>query len=154
MCENFFFFLPLFVLYLLNGCDLFNMSCFSQISLIATLNILCSNNLSLKYEITKIEHKKILYGPSKILKNISWSISICLKYFMTPTKTLHPPPPSYLVYGPLIVELGKPKLFSPSCSNVQFQCKQNRAIQLSLLITCLQSSIKLLSLLSFLDLLN
>ena len=32
----------------------------------------------------KIEHKKIFYGPSKILKNISWFIDICLKHFMTP----------------------------------------------------------------------
>ena len=43
----------------------------------------------------KIEHKKIFCGPSKILKNISWPINICLKYFMAPTKTLWSP--SYIL---------------------------------------------------------
>ena len=52
----------------------------------ASLDILCSNFLNLKNNITKIEHKKIFCGPSKILKNISWPINICLKYFMTPQK--------------------------------------------------------------------
>ena len=66
----------------------------------ASLNILCSNRLSLKNKITKIERKKIFFGPSKILKNILWPINIHLKYFMTPTKTLCPtPPPTYLMYG-------------------------------------------------------
>ena len=51
--------------------------------------------LNLKNKITKIEHKKIFCGPSKILKNISWPINICLKYFMTPTKALRPP--SYIL---------------------------------------------------------
>ena len=58
----------------------------------ASLDILCSNSRNLKNKITKREHKKIFFGPSKILKNISWPISICLKYFMTPTKTLPTPP--------------------------------------------------------------
>ena len=49
---------------------------------------LCSNPLNLKNKITKIEHKKIFCGPSKILKNISWLINIRLKYSMTPRKTL------------------------------------------------------------------
>ena len=49
----------------------------------------------LKNKILKIEHKKIFRGPSKILKNISWPINICLKYFMAPTKTLRPP--SYIL---------------------------------------------------------
>ena len=49
----------------------------------ASLDILCSNPLSLKNKITKLEHKKMFCGPSKILKNISWPINICLKYFMT-----------------------------------------------------------------------
>ena len=31
--------------------------------------------------------------------NISWTINICLKYFMTATKTLRPLP-TYLMYGP------------------------------------------------------
>ena len=57
----------------------------------ASLDILCSNPLNLKNKITKIEHKKIFCGPSKILKNISWPINMCLKYFMTPTKTLQLP---------------------------------------------------------------
>ena len=61
----------------------------------ASLDILCSNPLNLKNKITKIEHKKISCGPSKILKNISWRINICLKYFMTPTKSLRPP--SYIL---------------------------------------------------------
>ena len=55
----------------------------------------------------KIEHMKIFFGPSKILKNISWPINICLKYFMNPTKTLQLPPPvplTYLIYGPLTIE--------------------------------------------------
>ena len=56
----------------------------------ASLDILCFNPFNLKNKIMKIEHKKIFHGPSKILKNISWPINICLKYFMTPTKTLHP----------------------------------------------------------------
>ena len=35
-----------------------------------------------------MEQRKIFCGPSKILKNILRLISICLKCFMTPTKTL------------------------------------------------------------------
>ena len=90
-----FLFLPLFTLYLLSRCDLFNMSCLSQISFMAILDILCSNLFNLKHNITKIEHKKIFCVPSKIFKNISWPIDICLKYFMTPTKAL--PPSSYIL---------------------------------------------------------
>ena len=56
----------------------------------ASLDILCSNQLNLKYKITKIEHKKTLCDPSEISKNISWPINICLEYFMIPTKTLRP----------------------------------------------------------------
>ena len=63
---------------------------------VASLDILCSNSLNLKNKITKIEHKKIFCNPSKILKNISRLINICLKYLMTPTKTLCPPP-SYII---------------------------------------------------------
>ena len=58
----------------------------------ASLDILSSNPLNLKTQITKIEHKKIICGPSKYLKNIPWPINICLKYLMTPIKTLPPPP--------------------------------------------------------------
>ena len=56
---------------------------------------LCTNSFNLKIKITKIEHKKIFCVPSKILKNISWPINLCLKYFVTPTKTLRPP--SYIL---------------------------------------------------------
>ena len=52
----------------------------------AILDILCSKLLNLKNKITKVEHKKIFWGPSKVLNNISWPINICLKYFMNPTK--------------------------------------------------------------------
>ena len=45
--------------------------------------------LNLKNKITKIEHKKIFCGLSKILKNIWWPINI---YLTIPTKTLCPPP--------------------------------------------------------------
>ena len=81
---------PLFLLYLLSRCDLFNMFCLFYISLMASLDILCSNPLNVNNKITKIEHRQAFYGPPKILKNISWPIKICLKYFMIPTKTLFP----------------------------------------------------------------
>ena len=62
----------------------------------ASLDILCSKPLNLKNKSTKKERKEIFSGPSKMFKNISWPINICLKYFMTPTKSLRPlPPPSY-----------------------------------------------------------
>ena len=64
------------------------MSCLSSISLMASLDILCFNHFNLKNKIMKIEHQKMFCDPSKILKNISWPINICLKFFMTPTKTL------------------------------------------------------------------
>ena len=66
----------------------------------ASSDILCFNPFNLRSKIMKIEHKKIFRGPSKILKNISWPINICLKYFITPMKTLRSPPPTYLIYGP------------------------------------------------------
>ena len=53
----------------------------------ASLDILCSKSLNVKNKITKIEQKKLFCGPSKTLRNISWPINICLKYFMPP-----PPP--------------------------------------------------------------
>ena len=62
----------------------------------ASLDILCFNSFDLKNTIMKIEHKKIFCDPSKILKNISWPINICLKYFLAPTKTLRPPLASYM----------------------------------------------------------
>ena len=67
-----------------------------------SLDILCFNPLNLKNKITKIKHEKIFCGPSEILKNISWPINICLKYFMTPTKTLRPLFLHTLFYGPLV----------------------------------------------------
>ena len=65
----------------------------------ASLDILYINLFNLKNKIMKIEHRKIFRGPSKVLKNISWPINICLKYFINPAKTLRPPP-TYLMYGP------------------------------------------------------
>ena len=77
---------------------LFNMSCLSLVSLMASLDIFCFNPFNLKNWIRKIEHKEIFRGPSKLLKNISWSINICLKYFMTPTKPSPLPPlPFYIL---------------------------------------------------------
>ena len=67
----------------------------TRLVLMARLDIWCSNSLYLKNQITKIEQKQIFCGPSKIFKNGSWPINICLKYFMTPTKTLCPP--SYIL---------------------------------------------------------
>ena len=67
-----------------------------------SLDILCSSPLNLKNKITKLEHKKIFCGPSKLLSNISCPVNICLEYFMTPPKknpSAHPPnppPPSYI----------------------------------------------------------
>ena len=57
----------------------------------ASLDILCFNPLNLKNEVMKIEHKKMFRGPSKILKNNSWPINICLKYFLARTKSLRSP---------------------------------------------------------------
>ena len=98
MNQTFFFIFITFALYLLSGCDLFNMSRLSQIFLMASLDILCSNHLNLKNKITKIELRKIFCSPWKILKNIPWPINICQKYFIAPTKS---PPFIYLMNGPL-----------------------------------------------------
>ena len=67
----------------------------------ASLDILCSNPLNLKNKITKIEHKKIFCGPSKILKNISWPMNIP-KIFHNLYKELPAPFPTYLMYGPIL----------------------------------------------------
>ena len=64
----------------------------------ASFGILCFNPFNVKNKIMKTEHRKIFRGASKILKNISWTINICLKYFMAPTKTLRPNPFSPLYY--------------------------------------------------------
>ena len=92
-------FLLLFHFYLLSGCDLFNMFCRSSISLMATLDNLCSNLLNIRNKIMNIKRKKIFCGPSKMLKYISCPINICLKYFMSPTKTHTVPhgPVSYIL---------------------------------------------------------
>ena len=74
----------------MSGWDLFNMPCLSRISLMASLDSLCSNHPNVKNNITKIEHNKIFCGPSKILKNISLPINKCLKFFMRSTKILRP----------------------------------------------------------------
>ena len=76
----------------MSGCNLFNMPCLSLNLLMASLYILCTNSLNLKNKITNIEHKKIFCGPSTILKNISWPISISLKHFMAPQKPSASPP--------------------------------------------------------------
>ena len=57
---------------------------------------LCTNPFHLENKITKIEHKKIFCDPSKILKNISWPINICLY------KNLLALLLTYLMYGPLL----------------------------------------------------
>ena len=103
MHQTFFFlFSPLFALYLLSRCDLFNMSFLNLLDdLMASFDVLCSNSINLKDKNTKIEHNKIFCGPSKTLKNISWPINICLKYIMTPTKTLRPPP-TCSMYDPYV----------------------------------------------------
>ena len=88
----------------------------------ASLDILCFNPFNLKNKIMKIEHKKIFRGPSKILKNISWPINICLKYFMAPTKVIRPPPlptaPTYLMYCPLHLTKQHIKLHKYSTHNM------------------------------------
>ena len=83
----------------------------------ASLDILCFNLFNLKNKIHKIEHKKIFCGPSKIFKNVSWPINICLKYFTIPTKTLRPPP-TYLMYGPLMQHLDLKTLGYLLCSTI------------------------------------
>ena len=64
MHQTFFLCSPLFTLYLLSRCDLFDITSFSLISLMASLDILHSNPLNVKNKITKIEHKKIFCGSS------------------------------------------------------------------------------------------
>ena len=52
----------------------------------------------LKVKISK-EQKNIFFGLSKVLENIPWPISICLKYFMPSAKTLRPFSPAFFMYG-------------------------------------------------------
>ena len=73
---------------------IFKNSLFFKIHLRARLNILCSDPHNFLKEVTKKirkVHKNIFCGPTKILKNISWPINICLKYFMASAKTLRSP---------------------------------------------------------------
>ena len=80
----------------------------------AKLDILCFTLFNLKKKIMKIEHKKIFRGRQKILKNISWSVNICLKYFMVPTKTLRSPPPSYILNVRSLFHVSQDSCFSDS----------------------------------------
>ena len=61
----------------------------------ASLNIFCSDLLNFLKEVPKKiggkVHEDIFCDPSKILKNFSSPINICLKYFIDPPKTLRPP---------------------------------------------------------------
>ena len=70
------------------------------------MDIVYSKLLNLKNYITIIEHKKIFCGTSKILKNVSWPINICLKYCMTPTKTFRPL--SYILHVQFLMCLNLP----------------------------------------------
>ena len=65
----------------------------------------------------KIEHKKIFRDPSKILKNISWSISICLEYSWPPQKLSASPLPLPLSY---ILNV---RFLSVKCTSTQTQVK-------------------------------
>ena len=67
-----------------------------------SLDILCFNPFHLKNKMMKIGHKKISCGLSKISKNVSWPINICLKCFMAPPKKILCLPPTYLMCGPLL----------------------------------------------------
>ena len=87
--KHFILFLPLFALYLLSGCELFNMSFLNILDGQFWYFVLQSPEF--KNKITKIEHWKIFCGPSRILKNISWPINISLKYFLSPTKFVQSP---------------------------------------------------------------
>ena len=103
----------------------------------ASLNILRSNTLYLKNKIMKTEHKKIFCGPSKNLTNISWSINICLKYFMTPTNPRYEifkikenalnelPPKSSTIRGHLL----RSHYFVYLCSNLLDSCSKISSLQ-------------------------
>ena len=62
-----------------------------------SLDILRSNPLNLKNKITKIEHKKIFCGPSKILTKYFMAHQYMPKIFHDPRKN-HPPPPPRLLH--------------------------------------------------------
>ena len=89
----------------------------------ASLNFSCSDLLSFLNEVTKKKfrkgkNKKFFCGTSKVFKNFSWPINICLKYCMVPTKTL--PPLAYLMYGPLKKDQKKDKSSAKSTNKISF----------------------------------
>ena len=86
----------------MSGYDLRFMSCLSSVSLMASLDILCSDPFNLKKKIAKTQHKK---------ENILWPIKNFEKYFMGPAKSL-PPSPTYLMYGTLVLKV--------RCSTISF----------------------------------
>ena len=92
----------------------------------ASLNILCSNLLNLSNKIAKIEQEKIFCGPSKILKNISWTIDIYLRYFMPPQK---PPSEFFFPAGLFFRMLQTTKLASEKEVS---GLRQNQKFQVSL----------------------
>ena len=71
------------------------LSCLPQrTSVVSSQALICLTHLnfqmnSLKKKIRK-EHENIFCGLSQLLKNISWSINTCLKYFMTSATALQP----------------------------------------------------------------
>ena len=79
----------------MSRCDLFNLPCLYYISLIASLDILCSDLLKLKNKITKIQHKKIFCGQSKIFEKYFMDHKYMPKIFHDPHK--NPPTPSYIL---------------------------------------------------------
>ena len=77
-----------------------------------SLDILCFNPFNLKNKIMKIEHTKIFHGPSKVLKNFSWLINICLKSFM-------PPPPQKKTLRHPLLHTAFPKLLADKSGNIK-----------------------------------
>ena len=75
--------------------------------LMASLNVSCSGTHNFLKEVNKKleKHIRIFFVTHQkfLNKYISWLINICLKYFMAPAKTLHPPP-IYLMYCPLLLQ--------------------------------------------------
>ena len=97
----------------------------------ASLDILCFNPFNLRNKIMKIEHKKIFCSPSKILKNISWSINICLKYFTAPTKTLLPPSYILNVRSLILIEINMHCKWIEKVETSEFKTFENRGVLLT-----------------------
>ena len=78
----------------------------------ASLDILHFNPFNIRNKIMKIGHKKYFMAHQEFWKNISWPIKNFEKIFMAhqympkifhgPHKNPLPPPPTYLMYGPLL----------------------------------------------------